>query len=90
LIAAGFVARSSGHLGFAMKRDVRGVWLTYRGWLLMTPAVFLALYFGRITTICGIALLAIGGFKEYSRATGSTATGGTRAPSTSALPPSRP
>jgi len=57
-------------LGLVMKRDVRSIWRTYRGWLLMAPAVFLALYLGRVVTICGIALLAVGGFKEYARATG--------------------
>lgn len=57
-------------LHFALKKDVAGIARTYRGWLLMAPLVFLALYFGRVTAICGIALLAVGGFKEFARATG--------------------
>ncbi len=51
-------------------RDVAPIWQTYRGWLIMVPLVFGALFLGRTATIAGVTLLALFGFKEYARATG--------------------
>src|SRR5439155_22682554 len=42
----------------------------YRGWLIIIPLVFTALFFGRVTTIVFFTLLAIAGFTEFARATG--------------------
>ena len=54
----------------AMRKNVSGVWNTYRGWLIMIPLVLGTILLGRTATIAGVALLAIFGFKEYARATG--------------------
>lgn len=51
-------------------RDVASIWQTYRGWLLMIPLIFGAIFLGRAATIIGMTLLAIFGFKEFARATG--------------------
>jgi phosphatidate cytidylyltransferase len=52
------------------RKDVRSIWLTYRGWLIMVPLVALAVFLGRTAVIAGTTLLAIFGFKEFARATG--------------------
>lgn len=57
-------------LGPVLKKDVSGIWRTYRGWLVMIPAVLGALWLGRVATVVGIAVLSIAGFKEFARATG--------------------
>lgn len=54
----------------ALRRDVSGVWRTYRSWLVMLPLVLGVVFLGRIATIVGVGLLALGGFKEFARATG--------------------
>jgi len=53
-----------------LKRDASKMWRTYRGWLLMVPAILLCLWLGRSATILGIGLLSCLGFKEFARATG--------------------
>ena len=55
---------------FALRKDVTHAWKAYRGWLIMIPLVFAALFFGRETTIVFFILLAIGAFTEFARATG--------------------
>jgi phosphatidate cytidylyltransferase len=55
---------------FALRRDVTHAWQAYRGWLIMIPLVFVALFFGRETTILFFVLLAVGAFTEFARATG--------------------
>ena len=55
---------------FALRKDVTHAWKAYRGWLIMIPLVFAALFFGRETTIVFFILLAIGAFSEFARATG--------------------
>jgi phosphatidate cytidylyltransferase len=55
---------------FALRKDVTHAWQAYRGWLIMIPLVFAALFFGRETTIVFFTLLAIGAFTEFARATG--------------------
>jgi phosphatidate cytidylyltransferase len=57
-------------LRFALKRDVRGVWLTYRSWLLIVPIVAVVIALGREAVIVGAALLAVFCVKELARATG--------------------
>ena len=57
-------------LRFALKKDVEHAWKAYRGWLIMIPLVFAALFFGRETTIVFFTLLAIAAFTEFARATG--------------------
>ena len=59
-----------GIVTFAFKRDLGGVWRTYRGWLIMAPLVLVVVVAGREATIVGVAVLALLGFKEYARATG--------------------
>jgi phosphatidate cytidylyltransferase len=54
----------------ALGKDVRSIWKTYRGWLVMVPLVLGTIFLGRTATIVGVALLALVGFKEYARATG--------------------
>jgi phosphatidate cytidylyltransferase len=51
-------------------KDVSAPARTYRGWLIMVPVVFGALFLGREATIIGVGLLAMIGFKEFARATG--------------------
>jgi phosphatidate cytidylyltransferase len=57
-------------LTYGFKRELGGVWRTYRGWLVMVPIVLAVLFAGRAATIVGVALLALFGFKEFARATG--------------------
>ena len=55
---------------YAFKRNVRHAWNAYRGWLIIIPLVFTALFFGRVTTIVFFTALAVFGFTEFARATG--------------------
>ena len=57
-------------LSYGLKRELGGVWRTYRAWLVMVPIVLAVLVAGRAATIVGVALLALFGFKEFARATG--------------------
>ena len=57
-------------LTYGFKRQMRGVWRTYTGWLFMVPIILAVVFAGREATIVGITLLALVGFKEFSRATG--------------------
>lgn len=52
------------------KKDMTGIWKTYRSWLIMVPVFFAAMILGRAAIIAGVTLLGIFGFKEYARATG--------------------
>lgn len=51
-------------------KDVSSPWRTYRGWLIIIPIVLGTIFLGREATIIGVALLAVGGFREFARATG--------------------
>ena len=55
---------------YVLRKDVAGVWRTYRGWLIMIPLVLATLAAGREATVIGVGLLAVLGFKEFARATG--------------------
>jgi phosphatidate cytidylyltransferase len=55
---------------YVFRKNVTHAWNAYRGWLIIIPLVFTALFFGRVTTIVFFTLLAIGGFTEFARATG--------------------
>jgi len=57
-------------LTYGFKRQMRGVWRTYIGWLFMVPIILGVVFAGRVATIAGITLLALVGFKEFARATG--------------------
>jgi len=57
-------------LRFAFGKNIAHAWQAYRGWLIMIPLVFAALFFGRTTTIVFFTLLAIAAFTEFARATG--------------------
>jgi phosphatidate cytidylyltransferase len=57
-------------LRFALKKNVDHAWKAYRGWLIMIPIVFTALFLGRVATIVFFTLLAIAAFTEFARATG--------------------
>ena len=57
-------------LRYVLRKNVDHAWKAYRGWLIMIPLVFLALYFGRVTTIVFFTLVSIGAFTEFARATG--------------------
>ena len=67
LVAAGLAIAWIGRGG---RRDVSGVRRTWIGWLIMAPLALGALYLGRVPTIVGVGLLALGGFREFARATG--------------------
>ncbi|HEX2061962.1 MAG TPA: phosphatidate cytidylyltransferase [Thermoanaerobaculia bacterium] len=57
-------------LKFVLRKNADHAWKAYRGWLIMIPLVFAALFFGRATTILFFTLLALGAFTEFARATG--------------------
>jgi phosphatidate cytidylyltransferase len=57
-------------LRFVLHRNVDHAWKAYRGWLIMIPLVFLALFFGRATTIVFFTLVSLAAFTEFARATG--------------------
>jgi phosphatidate cytidylyltransferase len=55
---------------YVFRKNVTHAWNAYRGWLVIIPLVFMALFFGRVATIVFFTILAIGGFTEFARATG--------------------
>ena len=57
-------------LRFVFGKDVASVARTYRGWWIMAPLIFGAIFAGREATLIGVCLVACGGFKEFARATG--------------------
>jgi phosphatidate cytidylyltransferase len=59
-----------GILTYGFKREMRGIWRTYLGWLFMVPIILAVVFAGCEATIVGITLLALIGFKEFARATG--------------------
>ncbi len=65
-VAGGLIAA----LKFGLKRNVDHAANSYRGWLVMIPAVLLCIFLGRITAIVFFTVLAVFAFKEYARATG--------------------
>jgi phosphatidate cytidylyltransferase len=71
-VVAGVLIAGGAVLGLLSTRgkDIRSVWRTYRGWLVMAPLVLGAIFLGREATIIGLTLIAISGFKEFARATG--------------------
>jgi phosphatidate cytidylyltransferase len=66
LVAAGAALLFVGHV---LHRDVSKIWVTYRSWLVMIPLIALAVLIGRTGVIVGVALLSLGGFKEFACAT---------------------
>lgn len=54
----------------ATRKDLSGVWATYRGWWMIVPAVALAFAIGRIGVIVGVILVSLQAFNELARATG--------------------
>jgi phosphatidate cytidylyltransferase len=67
LIGAGMVLAV---LRWGLRKDVHHAWQSYRGWLIMVPVIFLAIFLGRLVTIVFLTILALWGFSEYARATG--------------------
>ena len=57
-------------LRFVLHKNVDHAWKAYRGWLIMIPLVFVALFFGRTTTIIFFTLVSLAAFTEFARATG--------------------
>jgi len=57
-------------LRFGFKRNVDHAWKAYRGWLIMIPLVFAALFLGRIASVIFFTLVAFAAFTEFARATG--------------------
>jgi len=55
---------------FGFAKDVSHAWDSYRGWLVMIPAIAVSLFAGRTAAICFFAIVAIVAFTEYARATG--------------------
>ena len=71
-VVAGVLIAGGAVLGLmsARGKDIRSIWRTYCGWLVLTPLVLGAIFLGREATIVGLTLVAISGFKEFARATG--------------------
>ena len=67
LIAAGGLLA---FLQFVLRKILRSIWLTYKGWLIMIPLIGLTIFLGRWAVITGVTLLSIFGFKEFARASG--------------------
>ena len=57
-------------LQFVFRKPLGNVWSTYRSWLMMGPLAALAIFAGRAPFIVAVTILAIFGFKEFSRASG--------------------
>ncbi|MFT4605905.1 MAG: phosphatidate cytidylyltransferase [Rhodothermales bacterium] len=57
-------------LGPWLKKDISSAWDSYKGWLIMVPAVLAALWLGRTAIIVGLSILSLLGFREFARATG--------------------
>lgn len=73
LVAAAVLAAAGAVLAvltWGLKKDVQGIWRTYRGWLFMAPLVLGCVFAGRAATVVGWTLLALFGLKEFARATG--------------------
>jgi phosphatidate cytidylyltransferase len=68
LLLVGGLALSILH--FLFKKNVAAVWLTYRGWLMMVPFIFVCVLGGRVTIIAAVTFVSLAGFKEFARATG--------------------
>jgi phosphatidate cytidylyltransferase len=68
LLAVGGVALLG--IRFGLGKNVRSIWLTYRGWLIMAPAAFGMILLGREAIIIGGVALSLMAFIEYARATG--------------------
>lgn len=63
-------ALTLGVLRFACARPVEGAWRTFRGWLLIVPAVLLAVVAGDRAVVVGVAALSIAAVREFAIATG--------------------
>jgi len=73
LIVGGVLGAAGGALAvltWGLKKNIQSVWATYRGWLIMAPAVMGCIFAGREATVIGSTLVAIFGLKEFARATG--------------------
>ncbi len=73
LIASGLLVTAGAVLAvltLGLKKNVQSIWATYRGWLIMAPAVIGCIYAGRAATVVFFSLLAIFAVKEFARATG--------------------
>ena len=55
---------------FGFGKDVTHAWDSYRGWLIMIPAIAVSIFAGREVAICFFGIVAVIAFTEYSRATG--------------------
>jgi phosphatidate cytidylyltransferase len=57
-------------LTFVLRRDVRSIWKTYLGWLIMAPSFLVCMALGRIGLVGLFTVLSLLGLKEFCRATG--------------------
>jgi phosphatidate cytidylyltransferase len=57
-------------LTWGLKKDVEKIWITYRAWLIMAPAVMGLIFAGREAIVVGCTLISLLGVKEFARATG--------------------
>lgn len=57
-------------LTWVFRKNVSGVWTTYRGWCIMIPLLLGSFFLGRQATIVFFALIAGFGFKEYAKSCG--------------------
>jgi phosphatidate cytidylyltransferase len=72
LIVAGLLALGGLAIAALQARgtNVRTVWSTWRGWLVMAAILLAAIFAGRVPAVLLLSLLAFLGFKEFARATG--------------------
>lgn len=73
LLLLGMLGSAGGLLAvlrFVARKNINHAWQSYRGWLVMVPAVLAALFAGRAATIAFFSLLAAAGCWEFFRATG--------------------
>lgn len=59
-----------GVLSFVCARQVDGAWKTFRGWLVIVPAVLIAFAAGDRAVVVGVAALSIAAAREFAMATG--------------------
>jgi len=55
---------------YGLRKDIRSIWLTYRGWLIMAPTFLGCMALGRLALVVLFGCLSLLGVKEFCRATG--------------------
>lgn len=66
LFAGGILALCT----FVLKKDMKSIWATYRGWLVMGPIFLGSVLLGQRVIVVLFTTLSVFGIKEFARATG--------------------